>query len=377
MSGTDTGRRAPRRGSLVLLVLVVVLVAAVWASSRNGHGSGRTAGPGGTASGTAGRSGSAPPSAEAALTLATVEKGLVDINVVLGYQGARAAATGMVLTPSGEVLTNNHVVNGATEISAVDVGDGRSYPATVVGYDRGHDLAVIQLKGASGLATVRLGDSTRLAVGDPVTAVGNAGGKGSVPTAAAGQVTGLQRSITAGDDATGESEQLTGMIQVDAAVQPGDSGGPLLDRSGSVVGVDTAASEGFRFRGGTGNAGSAGFATPIATARTVVDAIEGGRAVDGIHIGATAMLGLQVDATFDGSPGAVVAGVVDGSPAARAGLVAGDLITSFDGRSVTDPGALTTLVTGHRPGDRVTVQWTDQAGATHSRTVTLAAGPAD
>lgn len=365
MSGTDTARRAPRRGPFVLLVLVVVLVAAVWASSR--HDSGRTAAAGGSSS----------PSAPATLTVATVDKGLVDINVVLGYQGERAAATGMVLTASGEVLTNNHVINGATEISAVDVGNGRSYTATVVGYDRGHDLAVIQLKGASGLATVRLGDSSGLAVGDPVTAVGNAGGRGSVPSAEPGQVTALQRSITAGDDATGESEQLTGMIQVDAAVQPGDSGGPLLDRSGSVVGVDTAASEGFRFSGGTGSGGSAGFATPIATARTVVAAIESGRTDGGIHIGATAILGLQVDATFDGSPGAVVVGVVDGSPAARAGLVAGDLITSFDGRSVADPGALTTLVTGHRPGDRVTVRWTDQAGATHSRSVTLAAGPAD
>ena len=362
-----TGRRAPRRRPFVLLVLVVVLVAAIWASTRDGHGSGRTAGSGGSSS----------PAASATLTVATVDKGLVDINVVLGYQGARAAATGMVLTSSGEVLTNNHVINGATEISAVDIGNGRSYTATVVGYDRGHDLAVLRLQDASGLATVRLGDSSGLAVGDQVTAVGNAGGRGSVPSASPGRVTALQRSITAGDDATGESEQLTGMIQVDAAVQPGDSGGPLLDTSGSVVGVDTAASEGFRFRGGTGSGGSAGFATPIATARSVADAIESGRTDGGIHIGSTAMLGLQVDTVPDGSPGALVAGVVDGSPAARAGLKAGDLITSFDGRSVSDPGALTTMVTSHRPGDRVTVQWTDESGGTHSKTVALAAGPAD
>ena len=366
MSGMYTGRRAPRRRPFVLLVLVVVLVAAVWASTRDGRGGGRAAGSGG-----------ASPSAGATIPVATVDKGLVDINVVLGSQGERAAATGMVLTSSGEVLTNNHVINGATQISAVDVGDGRSYTATVVGYDRGHDLAVLRLQDASGLATVRLGDSSGLAVGDQVTAVGNAGGKGSVPQAAPGQVTALQRSITAGDDATGESEQLTGMIQVDAAVQPGDSGGPLLDTAGSVVGVDTAASEGFSFRGGTGSGGSAGFATPIATARSVVDAIENGRPDGGIHIGATAMLGLQVDAVPDGSPGALVAGVVDGSPAAGAGLAAGDLITSFDGRSVADPGALTTLVTAHRPGDRVTVKWTDESGGTHSRTVALAAGPAD
>jgi S1-C subfamily serine protease len=209
--------------------------------------------------------------------------------------------------------------------------------------------------------------------------VGNAGGRGSVPQASPGRVTALQRSITAGDDATGESEQLTGMIQVDAAVQPGDSGGPLLDASGSVVGVDTAASQGFSFRGGAndGNPGTVGFATPIATARSVADAIGSGRTTDGIHIGPTAMLGLQVETFTDGSPGALVAGVVDGSPAAGAGLVAGDLVTSFDGRSVSGPGALTTLVTGHRPGDRVTVQWTDQAGGNHSKSVTLAAGPAD
>jgi S1-C subfamily serine protease len=362
------GRRAPRRRPFVLLVLVVVLVAAVWASARDGRGGGRATG-----------SNSPSPSARATIPVATVDKGLVDINVVLGYQDIRAAATGMVLTPSGEVLTNNHVINGATEISAVDIGNGRSYTATVVGYDRGHDLAVLQLHGASGLATVRLGDSSGLAVGDPVTAVGNAGGRGSLPQASPGRVTALQRSITAGDDATGESEQLTGMIQVDAAVQPGDSGGPLLDAAGSVVGVDTAASQGFSFRGGAngGSPGTAGFATPIATARSVADAIESGRTDGGIHIGTTAMLGLQVEAVPDGSPGALVAGVVDGSPAAGAGVVAGDLITSFDGRSVPGPGALTTLVTGHRPGDRVTVRWTDQAGGNHSRTVTLAAGPAD
>jgi S1-C subfamily serine protease len=368
MSGTDTGRRAPRRRPFVLLVLVLVLVAAVWASTRDGRGSGRASGSNG-----------ASPSAGTTIPVTTVDKGLVDINVVLGYQDIRAAATGMVLTPSGEVLTNNHVINGATEISAVDIGNGRSYTATVVGYDRGHDLAVLQLKGASGLATVRLGDSSGLGVGDQVTAVGNAGGRGSVPQASPGRVTALQRSITAGDDATGESEQLTGMIQVDAAVQPGDSGGPLLDASGSVIGVDTAASQGFSFRGGAndGNPGTVGFATPITTARSVADAIGSGRTTDGIHIGPTAMLGLQVETFTDGSPGALVAGVVDGSPAAGAGLVAGDLVTSFDGRSVSGPGALTTLVTGHRPGDRVTVQWTDQAGGNHSKSVTLAAGPAD
>src|SRR5262249_58525303 len=129
---------------------------------------------------------------------AKVSGALVDINVTFAYQGA-GAGTGIVVSSSGEVLTNNHVINGATRITATDVGNGRTYDATVVGYDPSHDIAVLQLKGASGLATATLGNSSKLSVGDPVVGVGNAGGVGGTPSSAGGKVTALDRWITPPD----------------------------------------------------------------------------------------------------------------------------------------------------------------------------------
>ncbi|GAA1246618.1 trypsin-like peptidase domain-containing protein [Kitasatospora nipponensis] len=312
---------------------------------------------------------------------AAVDPTLVVINTTLGYQGARAAGTGIVLSSSGEILTNNHVINGATAVTATDVGNGRTYTATVTGYDRTTDLAVLQLQNASGLATAKLGDSSKVAVGDQVTAIGNAGGTGSV-TAAGGTVTALDRSISANDDGSGTTELLTGMIQVDADVQPGDSGGSLVDSGGAVIGIDTAGSE--PTRAGQQQAAPQGFAIPIDTALPVARQIVAGQAGAGVHLGATAFLGVEVataSATDTGTgtgtdSGAPVAGVVSGSPAAQAGLTGGDRITAVDGTPVGDPAALSTILAGHGVGDRLTVQWTDADGAAHSATVTAVSGPA-
>ena len=128
-----------------------------------------------------------------------VDPGLVDIVTNLGYQNGQAAGTGMVLTSSGEVLTNNHVIRGATQIKATDVGNGRTYTAKVVGYDETDDVAVLQLQGASGLPTVTP-SSASVGVGDKVVALGNAEGKGGTPSKAVGKVTGLGRTITASDE---------------------------------------------------------------------------------------------------------------------------------------------------------------------------------
>ncbi len=172
----------------------------------------------------------------------TASPGLVDVNSTLGYEGASGAGTGIVLTSTGEILTNNHVIDGATSISVTDVGNGKTYKATVVGYDKSHDIAVLQLQGASGLKTAKIGDSSKATVGESVVAIGNAGGTGGTPSAAGGSIIALNQQITASDELGGASEQLTGLIEVNADVQPGDSGGSLVNSAGQVIGIDTAAS---------------------------------------------------------------------------------------------------------------------------------------
>ncbi|HKH89126.1 MAG TPA: trypsin-like peptidase domain-containing protein, partial [Acidimicrobiales bacterium] len=164
----------------------------------------------------------------------------MDVNTTLSYQSEQGAGTGMVLTSTGEVLTNNHVVEGATKISVTDIGNGKTYSAKVVGYDRSKDIAVLQLIGASGLQTVNLGNSSSVSVGEGVVAVGNANGAGGTPSYAGGAVTATNQSITATDQAGGDSEQLGGLIETNADVIPGDSGGPLVNASGQVIGMDTA-----------------------------------------------------------------------------------------------------------------------------------------
>ncbi len=312
-----------------------------------------------------------------------VDPGLVDINVSLSYQNASAAGTGQVLTSSGEVLTNNHVIDGATSITATDIGNGKTYTASVVGYDRTGDLAVIQLHGASGLSTVSIGDSSKVTVGQSVAAIGNAGGVGGTPSVAAGTVTTLNQAITASDGGGGNAEQLTGLIEVNANVQPGDSGGPLVNTAGNVVGIDTAASA-----TSFSSAGGDGYAIPINEAITIAKQIESGKSSSVVHIGPTAFLGVEISAssgsgTFGNGlgqgttvSGATVAGVASGSPAAKAGLAAGDVITSAGGKTVSSPTDLSSAIASHSPGDSIQVQWTDAQGQSHSAQVTLASGPA-
>ncbi|MEU8223582.1 trypsin-like peptidase domain-containing protein [Kribbella sp. NPDC048915] len=193
-----------------------------------------------------------------AAVAAQVSPGLVDVNTVLGFENARAAGTGIVLSSDGEVLTNHHVIEGATSISVTDIGNGKTYSASVVGYDENHDIAVLRLKDASGLQTAKTGDSDTVKLGDQVVGVGNAGGVGGKPSYAVGRVTGLNQTITATDENGQDPEQLENLIQTDANIQPGDSGGPLVDANGEVIGVDVA--------GNGGNNGGQG--SPQQTAAT-------------------------------------------------------------------------------------------------------------
>jgi S1-C subfamily serine protease len=279
-----------------------------------------------------------------------------------------------VLTSDGEVLTNNHVISGSTSLTGVDIGNGHSYTASVIGYDRSHDLALVQLHGASGLQTLSLATGTPVTVGEAVTALGNAGGRGGQPTPASGSVTALDQQITASDESTGSSEQLSGLIQVDAPIQAGDSGGPLVNAEGQVIGIDTAASVGYQFQ----NAPTEGFAIPAAQAQATANAIAAGRASSTVHIGATAWLGVGVSSSGQAaaSNGATVVQVVTNSPADRLGLVSGDVITSLGGTSVPDANTLTALLGRYHPGQTVMLGWIDATGQAQSARLVLGTGPA-
>ena len=294
---------------------------------------------------------------------AAQQVGIVEIDTVLQYQNARAAGTGMLLTSGGEILTNNHVVDGATSIRVTISSTGATYTATVVGTDPADDVAVLQLSHVSGLKTAKL-SSAEATVGESVTGVGNAGGTGTL-SAATGTVTALDQSITASDESGRASEQLTGLIEVDAAIQAGDSGGPLYGDGDAIIGMDTAASS-----GGPAD----GYAIPIASARTIAGQIESGVDTATIHQGYPAFLGVSM---ADDATGATVAGTLSGGAAEGAGISAGDVITSVDGHSIGSADDLRSTLAGYAPGDRVTVTWTTAAGASESATVTLGTGPAD
>jgi S1-C subfamily serine protease len=307
-----------------------------------------------------------------AVISAMVNPAVVDIDTRLAYQNAIAAGTGMVLTSTGVVLTNNHVIDGATTIGAVSIGNGRSYSAHVLGVDPSEDVAVIQLEGASGLRTINAA-GTVVKRGDPVVAIGNAGGVGGPPTVTTGVVQAVDQSIIASDPAAGTSEQLDGLIATSAALHPGDSGGPLVNGSGQVIGMDTAASVPGQ------SAVTVSFAIPIQRALDIARQIQAGQASSTIRLGLPPFLGVQVapGSGAGGRSGALVSAVVVGGPAAAAGILAGSLIVSINGQPVDSGPGLTTLLRQFRPGDSVTVNWIGPSGNARSARVTLGTGPAD
>lgn len=288
------------------------------------------------------------------------------VNITTSVAGGGAAAgTGIVLTNDGDVLTNFHVIDGATSI-AVEVGvSGATYRANVVGYDQSADLALLHLVRASGLHTVRLGDSSSVSVDEPVVAIGNAEGRGGPPVAVVGTVTDLDRTITAGDGAG--SETLSGMIEISAAIQPGDSGGPVVDAHGDVIGVTTAAEIGGGRFGRT--ATTRGYAIPIDTAEKVVSAIRSGSNAGGVHLGPRGYLGVEVSESPSG--GALVEGVQPGSGADAAGIEPGSVISGVDGTRIGSPDSLRTALDHFSAGDRVQITWVDPGGDVHHSTVRL------
>jgi S1-C subfamily serine protease len=347
-----------------------------------GSGSG---GSGGTNSGTG--------SLNASAIAAKVDPGIVDVDSNLKYSGDTAEGTGMVLTSTGLVLTNNHVIDQSTSVTATVVTTGKTYTAKVIGYDSTDDVALLQLEGASGLKTVALSNSSQAKVGEAVLALGNAEGRGGLPSTAQGTIQALNQSIQASDEGAGTTEDLHGMIETNAPIQQGDSGGPLVNGSGQVVGMDTAAntSSGTEF-GGYSDTATTGFAIPINTAMTIANEIKNGQSSATVHLGLTGVLGVNVaDASdpqgcegsgggdgFGGvsqspvSSGALICEIPSGSPAQAAGLQPGDVITSVNGTAISTADGLTSVMATAQPGQKFAITYVDQYGTKHTTTATLA-----
>ena len=410
-------RGSRRRGHTALYLAVAVLAAGAGAgltAAFTGHGTRSPAGvsardvpsPHDTVGAGAGGNGAA---LDQAAVKRKVEPGLVDITAALKYQSETAEGTGMIISSSGLVLTNNHVIDGATQVRAALAADtGKTYPARVIGYDRQADVALLQLTGVSGLATVSFGDSSQVSVGTQVLALGDAQGRGVV-TPAAGDISALDRSIRASDEGSGTTEDLNHMLQINAEIQQGDSGGALADSAGQVIGMVTAANTGSGGQPG----GTMGFAIPIDTALTIARQIAAGQASSTVSIGLPGFLGVDVAQSNSPNPrqqaagsrqpgvrhagaacvavgqepgvpakiapagtGALIMGVLCGSAAQSKGLQAGDVITSVNGQPVTTAGSLTAITARYHPGAMVSVGWRATDGSRHTTSITLGAGPA-
>jgi S1-C subfamily serine protease len=362
--------RAPRRGGWVALAIAVLAAAIFVGAALSQIGTGSVV--------TGARSGS---EGNGTRTRGTVAAGsVVDIETsaeTLAADGLRplGAGTGMILTSDGEILTNNHVVAGASEITVTIPGHG-TQTAAVVGVDPTDDVALLQLNGASGLPTVAIGDSSTVQVGDTVTAIGNAFGAPGPPTSTTGKVTAIDRSIIARDPAGGTPERLQDVIQIDAGVHPGDSGGALVNADGQVIGIITA--------GPSNSTSGVGFAIPIESALQIVDQIRAGHESSTILLGERGFIGVAVrpldPATASqlglaDTSGALVTGVKDGSPAATAGMTAPSVIRAIDGRTITNTYDLGVAIHSKTPGEQIQITWVDAHGD-HNATLTLSSGPA-
>jgi S1-C subfamily serine protease len=315
-----------------------------------------------------------------------VEPAVVNINTVLDANPfddvparGRGAGTGMIVTSDGQVLTNNHVIEGATRIEVSVAGTSQTYVAQFVGAAPDDDVALLQIQGVSGLPTVALADSSRLEVGQEVLAIGNALGRGGPPAVTEGRISALDRTITI-SDGRGGTERLSGLIQTDAAIQPGDSGGPLVNSAAQVVGMITAGSR----NSGFDSESRFGFAISSSTALGIVNQIRAGRASSTIIVGEPGFLGVEVqelDATtadrlgLGSTEGVLVVGATPGTPAAGVGISEGAAITAIDGQSISSIDELGAALHQHGPGEEVRVTWVD-ANGTHTATARLISGPA-
>jgi S1-C subfamily serine protease len=344
-----------------------------------------------------------------------VDPGLVDITSNLKYNGETAEGTGMIISASGLVLTNNHVIDQSTSVRVnLATSVDQSFSAKVLGYDAADDVALLQLQGASRLTPVHFGNSSQVRLGTPVLALGNAEGHGGA-TPAQGIINALDRSIQASDEGSNSTENLNHMLQTNARIEQGDSGGALANNAGQVIGMITAANTSTPGQSSSGS--TLGFAIPINSALAIARQIASGQPSATVHIGLPGFLGVEVATSNSSDPqqqaadeaqagrkdrtgaatnscstsnqpsgvparvapiaaGALIVGVLCDSAAASAGMVPGDVITSVDRQPITTPGSLTTITGKYHPGDVVSVLWVSRNGIEHTTKMQLGEGPA-
>lgn len=415
--------RRRRRGRVTVYALVAILAAGVGAGTALGLDTHATSS---TGTGISSNDVPGPPAnaraGSGSLNARSVEgklaPGVVDIDAAIQYSGGTSSeGTGMIINSDGLVLTNNHVIDGAQVVKVTVAATGRAYTATVLGYDNTQDVALLRIRDAAGLKAVSVGNSSDVTLGMPVLALGNAQGQGGRPKAARGIINSLDKTISPTDESTGATETLHGMLQTTADIVSGDSGGPLANAAGQVIGMDTA-----NATSSQGSSSVLGYAIPINTALSVARQIAQKQASGTIQIGVPGFLGVLVPQSASSSPrqeaqqqrqqeqqqggsaagpaspgrrcitndadtslpsaiapassGALVDGVLCGTAAASAGLASGDVITSVNGQDVTTPGSLTTIMGKYHPGDRVTLHWVTLGGQRRTGTLTLSAAPA-
>jgi S1-C subfamily serine protease len=295
------------------------------------------------------------------------------VNVV--RENPDGEGTGFIVRSDGIIVTNFHVVEGASKVTVLtSTQDPIHYDARVIGGDVEEDVAILKVD-ATGLPTVPLGNSADLQLGQPVVAIGYALGLSGGPSVTDGIVSSLTRQITVPDEGctecTNGQRVYTNVVQTDAAINPGNSGGPLVNLAGQVVGINTA---------GANSAENIGFAIQIDAAKPIIFQAAEHPSQPVAFMGITSAPADDPQVRFQFNPpvnqGAVIVALVPAGPAADAGIVVGDVIVQFDGKTVTDSEQLGQLIREHKPGDQVTVGVVHGDGSNGEVTVTLGTNPA-
>ena len=381
------GPRAHRPRNVSALAVAILLVASAsvgfgaragWFTGDNGPSSAAVATPDSS------RTAASDPS-DSSVDLGSVAEDVQDaiVNITSDTDRGVGAGTGMIISSNGLVLTNHHVISGSEDLQVEVGGNGDTYDAHVVGYTIDDDIALVQIEGASDLPTIA--PESDVLASDDVLVIGNALGRGGEPTVSAGTVVGLDRQITATDETGANAETLTGMIQISASVQPGQSGGAVVNADGEVVGMTTAASVNGGFRLGFDEASGEAYAIPIERALAAADEIADGESNDSVHVGPRAVLGVLIQGELltpdgrrtggNGGSGVTVSDIDAEGPAADAGISAGSTIVAIGGTTVTTADDITKAMNTLRPDDEVKVTWLDPSGGRHTASIQLEEGP--